>query len=305
MSDQSLASYVQSWDIYLTSERRLAKRTLIIYRDALKSFLEFLPEHLGEAPTPSALSVLSTADIRAYLSHLRRSRQLSNTTLAQQISALRSFFRFLEKEGLLTNPAITNITSPKRPHSVPRPVSVAGAQELIGEAGNMTSEPWVQARDAAVLTLLYACGLRISEALSLTRADVPQSDALRVIGKGAKERVVPVLPVVNQAIALYLELCPHPLPKDGPLFLGKRGKALGPRTVQKSMQNLRRGLSLPETATPHALRHSFATHLLENGGDLRTIQELLGHASLSTTQIYTEVEAKQLSAVYRKAMPRR
>jgi integrase/recombinase XerC len=305
MSEQSLAQSCANWDVYLSSERRLAERTRIIYREALESFLEFLPEHLGRTPDLTTLAHLTTADVRAYLSHLRRTRTLSNATLAQQISALRSFFRFLEKEGVLTNPAIANITTPKRPHAVPRPVSEAGAKEMVDHGANLQAEPWVQARDAAILTLLYACGLRISEALSLTRADAPRGEALRVIGKGNKERVVPVLPVVNRAIDQYLEQCPHPLSPEEPLFRGKRGGPLGPRSVQKMVQNLRRALGLPETTTPHALRHSFATHLLENGGDLRTIQELLGHASLSTTQIYTEVEAKKLIAVYRKAMPRR
>ena len=269
--DEAVAHQATTWLGALKSERRLASRTLIIYQDALEHFLGFLPSHLGGTPGLSDLADLRTTDIRAYMSHLRQVRHLSNTTLTQQISALRSFFRFLEKHGFVTNPAVRNITTPKRPHTVPRPVSEQGARGMIDEAALMPGEAWVRARDAAVITLLYGCGLRISEALGLTRADLPEGDAIRVTGKGNKERVVPILPVVREALQHYADLCVHPLPLAGPLFVGKRGGALGPRAVQKTVQHLRRALQLPETATPHALRHSFATHLLENGGDLRTI----------------------------------
>ncbi|TNE40751.1 MAG: tyrosine recombinase XerC [Alphaproteobacteria bacterium] len=293
------------WETALATERRLSERTRAIYVDALESFLSFLAGHLGEYPSVKSLRELSTADFRAYLSFLRQTRRLSSSTLAQQISALRSFFRHLEKSGLVANPALQAIKSPKRPHAIPRPVSESGAIEMISEAGQLPETPWERARDTAVITLLYGCGLRISEALAMKKGDIPVGGALRVIGKGKKERVVPVLPAVHEAIEAYLDLCPHPLTKDSILFRAKRGGPLGPRAVQKTVKALRERLQLPETATPHALRHSFATHLLENGGDLRTIQELLGHASLSTTQIYTEVESKKLREVYKKAMPRR
>lgn len=300
-----LSKPIAEWHNYLRSERRLALRTQVIYGDAMDAFVEFLCNHLGGEPTLKSLEELRTADIRAYLSHLRGTRQLSNTTLAQQVSALRSFFRYLEKQGMAANAAIQNLRTPKRPHRIPKPVSEESASALI-EATNLNDDPaWVKARDAAVLTLLYGCGLRISEALSLTFGDRPTSDTIRITGKGNKERVVPVLPAVTEAIDVYVDLCPYVLTQAGSLFVGIRGGALGPRTVQKTVAKLRRALGLSETATPHALRHSFATHLLNNGGDLRAIQELLGHASLSTTQIYTEVEAKQLKSIYDKAMPRR
>lgn len=302
---QDLRDRLAGWHNYLKAERRLSHRTQIIYGDAMDAFLAFLAEHLGEEITLGELEDLATADLRAYLSHLRKTRELSNTTLAQQVSALRSFFRYLEKQGAVANAAIQNLRTPKIPHRIPKPISEQGAAALIGATTESGEPAWIKARDAAVLTLLYGCGLRISEALSLSLADRPKGDALRIVGKGNKERVVPVLPAVHQAIDLYVDLCPHPLTRAGPLFVGIRGGALGARTVQKTVAKLRRALGLSETATPHALRHSFATHLLNNGGDLRAIQELLGHASLSTTQVYTEVEAKQLKSVYQRAMPRR
>ncbi|TNE60018.1 MAG: tyrosine recombinase XerC [Alphaproteobacteria bacterium] len=304
-SNDPLSGEIHAWETALAVERRLSERTRAIYIDALESFLSFLGGHLGGRPTLQSLQELRTADFRAYLSFLRQTRRLASSTLAQQISALRSFFRHLEKAGLVANPALQAIKSPKRPHAIPRPVSESGAIEMISEAGQLPETPWERARDAAVITLLYGCGLRISEALSLKKGDIPQGSTLRVIGKGHKERVVPVLPAVHEAIETYLDLCPHPLTNDSFLFRAKRGGPLGARAVQKTVKALRERLQLPETATPHALRHSFATHLLENGGDLRTIQELLGHASLSTTQIYTEVESKRLREVYKKAMPRR
>lgn len=298
-----LTFHIAAWETYIRSERRLATRTQTIYGHAVQDFLDFLKGHLGNTPTLADLKDLRTADFRAYLSFLRKSRTLSNTSLAQQISSLKSLFRFLEKEGLVKSPALQALRTPKRPHSIPKPISEDQADRLIHSAGEAPAKPWLCARDAAVMTLLYGCGLRISEALSLRKGDVPLGLSFNMTGKGNKQRMVPVLPVVTQAIEAYLELCPHPLTAEDPLFVGTRGGALGPRAVQKSIQSLRISLGLPETATPHALRHSFATHLLGNGGDLRSIQELLGHASLSTTQIYTEVDTKQLREVYRKAKP--
>lgn len=218
---------------------------------------------------------------------------------------MRTFFRYLERSHVLKNDAVHAIRTPKIPHQVPHPLSPDGAKALISDVADFASEEWVGLRDQAVLTLLYGCGLRISEALGLNFADAPvKEEVMRVMGKGQKERIVPVLPVVREAIAAYLKACPFDLPADGPLFVGVRGGRLNPRMIQGAIQKLRAVLGLPETATPHALRHSFATHLLGNGGDLRSIQELLGHESLSTTQRYTEVDTQHLLKVYDKAHPR-
>lgn len=210
IANKQLAAQAEAWVSSLHGERRLSSRTQIIYTEALESFLSFLNMHLAGQPTLSALADLKTADVRAYLSHLRQTRDLSSTTLAQQISALRSFFKFLERAGHVSNPAIQNIRTPKRPHAIPRPVSEQGAEAMIEETGLLPQAAWVRARDAAIITLLYGCGLRISEALSLKKGDIPDSDALRIVGKGNKERIVPVLPVVHEAIENYLDLCPHP-----------------------------------------------------------------------------------------------
>lgn len=308
------------WKTYLVSERRLAARTLAIYSAALDDLFSFLPEHLGGALSLDGLGALTITDFRSYLAHLRRTRRLSNASIAQQLSAIRSFFRFLEKLALVDNPAIHTLQAPKIPHRIPKPLSEDGARDLIDLAGGGypqndneqeegsgdTAKPgWIAARDTALVILLYGCGLRVSEALSLTPRDFGRGDSFRIKGKGGRERIVPVLKVVRQAVETYLETFPRPLPEDEPLFRGIRGGPMGSRAVQKLVASLRGPLGLSETATPHALRHSFATHLLNNGGDLRSIQKLLGHASLSTTQIYTEVETRQLHKVYQSAMPRR
>lgn len=308
------------WEVYLVSERRLAARTLSIYTAALDDLLDFLPEHLGGALSLDNLGALRITDFRSWLAHLRRTRELSNASIAQQLSAIRSFFRYLEKLGLVDNPAIHALQAPKIPHRIPKPLSADGARELIDAAGgkhpldaanekgttqNAMKPGWIAARDAALVVLLYGAGLRVSEALSLTPSNFDRGDSFRIKGKGGKERIVPVLDAVREAVQDYLEKSPHPMAKDEPLFRGIRGGAMGARAVQKLVASLRGQLGLSDMATPHALRHSFATHLLDNGGDLRSIQELLGHASLSTTQIYTEVETKQLHKVYQNAMPRR
>lgn len=309
-----------AWGIYLASERRLAVRTLAIYTAALDDFLNFLPEHLGGALSLDDLGTLRITDFRAWLAHLRRTRELSNASIAQQLSAVRSFYRYLEKLNLVDNPAIHALQAPKIPHRIPKPLSEGGAREMIDLAGGkhpqggageddtipVTARPgWIAARDTALVVLLYGAGLRVSEALSLTPSDFDRGDSFRIKGKGGKERIVPVLDVVRSAVTDYLDTSPHPMEKDEPLFRAIRGGAMGARAVQKLVASLRGQLGLSDTATPHALRHSFATHLLDNGGDLRSIQELLGHASLSTTQIYTEVETRQLHKIYQAAMPRR
>lgn len=293
----------EGWYRWLAKEKRFSKHTLRAYGQDLSGFLSFLSDHLGEAAAMDDLRGLRQADFRAYLSH-RRNDGIEATSLARSLSAVRSFFRRLQKDGVIENAAVNLIRTPKRPHSVPKPLSVASAQQVIEAADEADTAPWLQARDAAILTLLWGAGLRLGEALGLNGEDVPKGDSLTVTGKGNKQRLVPILPVVREAIADYVKLCPYDISLGTPLFYGARGKRVDPAIIQKAMRDARRALNLPETATPHALRHSFATHLLAAGGDLRTIQELLGHASLATTQRYTEVDAEALLRVYGAAHPR-
>jgi integrase/recombinase XerC len=290
------------WCEWLRSERRYSEHTLIGYDRDLSGFLDFMARHLGAPPAFADLAALRTLDFRAYLA-LRRNDGLGPASLARALSAVRGFFRFCERQGFFANAAIHGLGTPKQPHGVPKPLAVNEAVTAVEDVAILSEEPWVQARDVAVLTLLYGCGLRVAEALDLNRDQAPLGEALLVKGKGGKERLVPVLPVVVRAVGEYLDLCPYELPSVGPLFLGVRGKRLNQRIVRAQMQKLRLALGLPASTTPHALRHSFATHLLSGGGDLRTIQELLGHASLSTTQRYTEVDADHLLDVYRRAHP--
>jgi integrase/recombinase XerC len=263
-----------------------------------------MAEHLGAPPGNTDLAELTASDFRAFLAR-RRKEGAESRTLARQLSSLRSFYRHAEKQGLFRNPALSAIRSPKLPHAVPKPLSVEKATALakadqLETAGAL---PWVQARDEAVLTLLYGCGLRISEALALSTAQLV-ADVLTITGKGNKTRIVPLLPAARAAVARYLDLCPFALPPKQPMFRGVKGGPLNARNIQLLIARLRGALGLPDTATPHALRHSFASHLLAHGADLRVIQELLGHASLSTTQVYTEVNRAHLLAQYRKAHPR-
>lgn len=299
----SAQTLFDAWFAYITVERRLADNTVAAYLRDMRDFFTFMQDHLGEAPDSQALDALALRDFRSWLA-ARRGRGNSSRSTARALSAVRSFYRFSERGGALKNGAIHLITSPKLPRPVPRPLSVEGAKAVLSEIGVLGEEDWIGLRDTAVVTLLYGCGLRISEALNLKRDVAGPNDSIRVMGKGAKERLVPVLPVVTQAIDAYLAACPYSLDPDGPLFVGKRGKQLSPRIIQGRLQTLRAALGLPPSATPHALRHSFATHLLSRGGDLRTIQELMGHASLSTTQHYTEVDTEQLMAVYEASHPR-
>ncbi|ABS63077.1 integrase family protein [Parvibaculum lavamentivorans DS-1] len=295
---------IRNWYSHLMGERRMSEATLINYHRDLTRFFEFLVDHLGGPATLKDLGRLELRDFRAFVSQ-RRKDGLQSRSLARMLSSVRSFFRFLDRTHVLSNASATALRSPKLPHAIPKPLTAAGARELLDEAEIAHEEPWIGARDIAVLTLLYGCGLRVSEALGLNRSEAPLKDVLRITGKGGKERVVPVLPAARMAVDDYLRLCPHGLAKDDPLFVGSRGARLGQRQVRETMTRLRRRLGLPESATPHALRHSFATHLLAGGGDLRSIQELLGHASLSTTQMYTEVDAARLLEVYDKAKRRR
>lgn len=297
---------ITRWLSYLGAERRMSAKTLDAYQRDVSQFLGFLAKHLGGAPTLKQLAKLTPADVRAFMA-ARRSDGAGNRSLMRMLAGCRSFARFLERNGKGKVAALTAVRTPKLPRTLPKPLAASAAVQVtnIGLRDGETREPWIIARDAAVLALLYGSGLRISEALGLKRKDCAGNvDALTVAGKGNKARMVPLLPQVAKLIADYVALCPSDLPPDGPLFIGARGGALSPRIVQLAMARLRGALGLPDSATPHALRHSFATHLLARGGDLRSIQELLGHASLSTTQIYTAVDSERLLEVYASAHPR-
>ena len=294
----------EAWLVHLAHERGAAVNTLSAYERDLRQFLGWLKGELGHAPCLADLERLDAKRFRAFLAARRRAGAQSRS-LARTMSALRVFFRWLEAQEIARNRSLLQLAMPKVPHGIPKPLTVEKAAAVV-DGGSGAERDWVMARDAAVLLLLYGSGLRISEALSLLRKDAPLEgrDVLRIVGKGDKERLVPVLPVTQAAVARYMALCPYPLAADGPLFLGAKGGRLSPRIVQLLMERMREGLGLPDTATPHALRHSFATHLLSAGADLRQIQELLGHASLSTTQVYTEVDRARLLAVYDRAHPR-
>jgi len=295
-----LRRILDGWIAAMRDERRVSAHTVAGYARDLARFFEFLSAHLGGRVTPQQLAALELADFRAFLAERRRAGW-SQRSLARGLSALRAFFAHLDRREGLRNEAVAALTSPKQPKRVPRPLGEAEARDVVEATGTFATRDWIRARDTAVLLVLYGCGLRIGEALALTRGQAEGAETLRVAGKRAKERLVPVLPVVRQAIEAYLAKCPYAIAADQPLFLGARGKPLSPRSVQKAVAQARRALGLSERITPHALRHSFATHLLTGGGDLRTIQELLGHASLSTTQVYTEVDTAELMAVYKKA----
>jgi integrase/recombinase XerC len=301
----SVGAEVASWLRHLGDERRLSPKTLEAYRRDVLQFLAFLTEHLGGAPSLKGLAALKPADVRAFMAS-RRAAGIGSRSLMRTLAGVRGFARFLERNGKGKVGALAAVRAPKIGKTLPRPLPVAAARRIADadlSAGD-EREPWIHARDAAVLGLLYGSGLRISEALGLKHADFGPRDAITVTGKGSKQRMVPVLPQVQKLVADYIALCPYDLPQDGPLFVGAKGGTLSARVVQLAMARLRGALGLPETATPHALRHSFATHLLARGGDLRAIQELLGHASLATTQIYTEVDAERLIEAYRSAHPR-
>jgi integrase/recombinase XerC len=298
------ADAASRWLASLRSERRMSPATIEAYARDLGQFATFLTDHLGGPPAIADLESLTVSDFRAFLARRRTGGAVSRS-LARQLSALRGFYRHAERTGRFRNAAIAALQSPKLPHAVPKPLSVAAARDVAAAEAlaNADTPRWVVARDSAVLTLLYACGLRISEALALTPA-AARGNPLSITGKGNKTRLVPVIPAAREAIDDYLARCPFALKPQEPMFRGVRGGPLNARNIQLLIEGLRGALGLPDTATPHALRHSFATHLLGNGADLRVIQELLGHASLSTTQIYTEVNRAHLLEQYRKAHPR-
>jgi integrase/recombinase XerC len=303
-----LMPIIAAWIEQLKTEKRASAHTLAAYGRDFAAFLDFLRDHQGGLASVATLAGLQPRDFRAFLA-MRAARDLSKTSQARALSVLRGFFRFLDRRGHAKNDALSVLRGPRLPRAVPKPLSVGDADATIDAADIVQSHnaaPWIAARDAAILTLLYGCGLRLGEALDLTRrqAPLPGVATLTITGKGGKQRLVPLLPVVGAAMASYLGACPYRLAPDGPLFVGQRGGQLNPRQVQRLMEQVRPHLGLADTATPHALRHSFATHLLAGGGDLRAIQELLGHASLSTTQRYTEIDATRLMEIYAKSHPR-
>jgi integrase/recombinase XerC len=296
------------WLSHLRAERRLSPKTLEAYARDVRQCLVFLGEHWGALVTLSRFAALEASDVRAFMA-MRRAGDIGGRSLMRALAGLRSFGRFLEQEGRGKVGALSAIRAPKIGKSLPKPIQMEAAKRLADadERAGEDRDPWIWARDAAVMALLYGSGLRISEALGLKRREIPkpgEGDVLVVTGKGNKTRMVPVLQNVLALVQEYVAMCPHPLPADGPMFVGARGGPLKARIIQLTMERLRGVLGLPDSATPHALRHSFATHLLSRGGDLRAIQELLGHASLSTTQIYTGIDSERLLEVYRTAHPR-
>jgi integrase/recombinase XerC len=306
----SLAGAREAWRDWLRSERRLSGHTLIAYEHDIAEFVAFMTTYLGAPPTLAHLAKLKPAEFRAWLAD-RAHKGLARTSTARAFSSVRSFFRFLDKRDLAHNASIAAIQTPKLPRSIPKALSERDMEELLEQPATTGRDGWIEQRDTAILLLLYGAGLRIGEALGLSKATIDSlldhgQDTLAMTGKGNKTRLVPLLPAALEALAAYRVACPFMKaigPRDA-FFLGARGAPLDPAIVQKRVRDLRRQLGLADSVTPHALRHSFATHLLAAGGDLRTIQELLGHASLSTTQRYTDVDAARLSAVYRAAHPR-
>ncbi len=299
---EGASALLTDWLAQIAAVRGSAPRTVVAYRRDVAGYLGFLARHRGGPVGRAGLGGVSTSEIRAWMAH-ERGRGLSARSLARALSAVKGFHVWLAETHGLVAPAVSAMRGPKQRARLPRPVEANAARLLIETVGAQSAEPWVAARDTAVVTLLYGCGLRISEALGLRRRDAPLPPSLRIRGKGGRERLVPVLPVARRAVDAYLGLCPRDLPPEGPLFVGTRGGALDQRHLQKAMQSARMQLGLPASATPHALRHSFATHLLEAGGDLRAIQELLGHASLTTTQVYTGVDQARLMEVYERTHP--
>ena len=308
--EPALKEAVADWRRWMESERRSSKHTLDAYLRDLSAFFLFSHKLLGYPAGVEDLKTFTTADFRGFLAD-RTEAGIARSSINRQMSTLRNFFKFLDRQGIVQNPALAAVRTPKQKQAVPKALSKDEAVISLdaieglsqGDWHEKRGMSWVAKRDAAVLTLLYGCGLRIGEALGLQQRDAPTSDVMRIVGKGKKERMVPVLPLVIEAVKAYREACPFKLNKTDPLFVGARGKALDPGVIQRQIRKLRPLLNLPDNATPHALRHSFATHLLAGGGDLRTIQELLGHASLSTTQRYTAVDAEKLSKEYLDAHP--
>jgi integrase/recombinase XerC len=298
-----LAAQIKSWLTYLRAEKNLSPHSIRAYTGDISQFIQFLAKHNGRAPSISDLSDVDLRAFRAWMSRMTMNG-VASSSRARSLSGLKNFMKWLDKQGVMHNAAISTVRTPKQPHKLPRPLFEKQAMTVINyDAASITDE-WVSMRNRALFTLLYGCGLRINEALSLDLRDMPRDGFIRVMGKGRKERQVPVLKIVETMLNQYRKLCPFPETADRPLFMGEKGKRMRQQIAQKAMREIRIELGLPENATPHALRHSFATHLLQNGANLREIQELLGHASLSTTQRYTEVDSKELLRIYNAAHPR-
>ncbi|WP_371228852.1 tyrosine recombinase XerC [Roseovarius sp. 2305UL8-3] len=294
---------LQGWLNAQKALKGASENTITAYSRDVADFLSFMTTHKAESQGLAPLARITVSDMRSWMAYTRGT-DIGPRSLARKLSAVKSFYRWLsEREGFDPS-AVLSTRSPKFQRKLPRPLAEDAAKEMIETVEMQSATPWVAARDQAVVTLLYGCGLRISEALGLTTNDLPLGDTIRILGKGGKERLVPVIPAARAAVNHYLRLLPYELPEDGPLFIGVRGRKLSPRMVQKVVEKTRMQLGLPSSATPHAMRHSFATHLLNAGGDLRAIQELLGHASLSTTQAYTAVDTARLMEVYERAHPK-
>lgn len=294
---------LQGWLEAQKALKGAADNTLSAYARDVSGFLTFMTGHKGAPQGLGALARVTVSDMRGWMAHLR-GQDVGPRSLARKLSAVKSFYRWLAARDGIDPTAVLAARPPRFQPKLPRPLAPEAARDVLDTAGMQSDTPWVAARDQAVMTLLYGCGLRISEALGLTGAELPLGETLRIRGKGGKERLVPVIAPARAAVARYVALCPFEPAPEAPLFRGVRGGALGPRAIQKTVAHTRRQLGLPASATPHAMRHSFATHLLNAGGDLRAIQELLGHASLSTTQAYTAVDSAHLLEVYRKAHPK-
>lgn len=299
----ALSAALQTWLQAQSALKGLSDNTLLAYHTDVAGFMAFMTLHSGQRAGLAALARISVSDMRAWMAQ-QRAQKIAPRSLARKLSAVKNFYVWLAAREGFEPTAVLSLQTPKFQAKLPRPLSEDAALAVVETVELQALESWVGARDVAVVTLLYGAGLRISEALGLKRSDAPLPDVLKIAGKGGKERMVPILEVARKAVDIYLRLCPHPATANSPLFVGVRGGALSPRLIQKAMQQTRLQLGLPSTATPHALRHSFATHLLSAGGDLRSIQELLGHSSLSTTQNYTVVDTARLLEVYKNAHPK-
>ncbi len=299
-ASEDVKLHIKHWQNWLRSERRYSEHTVDSYSRDLALFLNFIEQRLQKMPNISDLQDLNIRDFRAFLSY-RNDKYIEKSSIARELSTLRNFFKWLKRRKILQNSAISVIRSPRRAKVLPKALDVDQTFNVIDAAGDVYKKEWQGLRDTAIFTILYGSGLRISEALALNVGDIDHNNFLKIKGKGNKERLVPLLPVVKENINAYLAACPYRLTNGDPLFLGARGDRLSPRIVQRSLEKIRTLLGLPDTLTPHALRHSFATHLLAEGTDLRSIQELLGHASLTTTQRYTDVQIDTLQKEYQKA----
>ena len=304
-ANADLQTLIDGWLSEL-NQRDLSRHTVEAYLRDVTQFIAFLAEHSGQEVSPASFDTLKAMDVRSFLAKRRNVEATQSRSLARSLSGLRSFTLYLSEKNYPVSAAFKIVNSPRIPKSLPRPMSQSDALQMIALAGDMSSHPWENLRNQALLVLIYGCGLRISEALNLSYGDRPKPDniSVRITGKGKKQRDAPILPLIENAIQQYIQAAPFDFKDDDPLFRGVRGGRFSARQVQMIVEKCRRSMGLPDTVTPHAFRHSFATHLLAAGGDLRTIQELLGHTSLSSTQIYTEIEDTELGRIYKNAHPR-